>query len=430
MRARPLVLALPVATLAASLAGALAACGSDGRDPVVPPVDTTSVPAPARLAALGRGVVTTRYTAEVTTRAGYAYTSTWGQRPTPGNAVFVWDVRGAAPVLVDSLLLDGVTTTGDVQVSDDGALLAVATEPTGSLALYTLADPAHPRPLVRYTSPAIANGVHTAELARVNGVLHAFCSIDPRAGARARLVVLDLSTPGAPREVLVREMGLPSVHDVFVRDGILFTANWNDGLVVWDLGGGGLGGTVADPVELGRLRTVASRPASGPSVHNVWWFHDPSTGARRYAFVGEEVADGTTVGASSAGDVHVVDVSDLTRPREVAVYAVPGAGTHNFVVDEARGVLYAAYYNGGVRALDVRGDLSACPDAQRRGDGRCDLRRMGREIGVALDGTPTTPDPASGQQLPPYVWGVALAGDRLYASDMLGGLHVLGALTR
>ena len=427
MRPRALVLALPLLAAAA----ALSACGSDAPDPVVPPVDTTSVPAPARLAALGRGVVTARYTAEVTARGGFAYTSTWGRRgATLGNAVYVWDVRGAAPTLVDTLLVEGVTTTGDVQVSDDGALLAVATEPAGSLALYSLADPAHPRPVARYASPALANGVHTAELARVGGVLHAFCSVNPGAAGRARLVVLDLSNPAAPREVLVREMGLPFVHDVFVRDGILFTANWNEGLVIWDVGGGARGGTVAVPVEIARIATAASNASAGPSVHNVWWFHDPTTGAKRYAFVGEEVAVGTVVGQSSAGDVHVVDVSDLARPREVAVYAVAGAGTHNFVVDEARGVLYAAYYDGGVRALDVRGDLSSCAATQRRADGRCDLRRMGREIGVALDDGPATLDPATGQQNAPYVWGVTLDAGRLFASDMLGGLHVLAPLAR
>ena len=49
--------------------------------------------------------------------------------------------------------------------------------------------------------------------------------------------------------------------------------------------------------------------------------------------------------------------------REVAM-APSHAGTHNFWVDEPSGILYAAYYNGGVRALDVRGDLGACAEAQ------------------------------------------------------------------
>ena len=84
--------------------------------------------------------------------------------------------------------------------------------------------------------------------------------------------------------------------------------------------------------------------------------------------MGEELTTGATIGNSSAGDVHIVDVGDLSTPsswREVAVFRVPNAGTHNFVVDEARGILYAAYYDGGVRALDVRGDLGSCTDAQR-----------------------------------------------------------------
>ena len=100
----------------------------------------------------------------------------------------------------------------------------------------------------------------------------------------------------------------------------------------------------------------------GGEVHNIWWYHD-ATGGKKYAFVGEEGPG--SIGSSSRGDIHVVDVSDLTKPREVALYHVDGAGTHNFSVDEVNGVLYAAYYNGGVRAIDVRGDLGSCPASQQ-----------------------------------------------------------------
>jgi hypothetical protein len=111
-----------------------------------------------------------------------------------------------------------------------------------------------------------------------------------------------------------------------------------------------------------------------------------------------------------------VDVSDMTAPREVAFYHVDGAGTHNFSMDEARGVLYAAYYNAGVRALDVRGDLSNCSADQKAPDGRCDLKKMGREIAAGLqDGQPV------------YVWGVHFDGSFVYASDMRNGLWKLAA---
>ena len=154
------------------------------------------------------------------------------------------------------------------------------------------------------------------------------------------------------------------------------------------MGGGGKGGTPANPVQIGNVRTAPWSPSAGGSeAHNVWWFQDAAGGAnaKRFMFVGEEApgSDGSLLNSSN-GDIHVVDVSDMAAPREVAFYHVDGAGTHNFSVDEQRGVLYAAYYNAGVRALDVRGDLSTCTADQKSADGRCDLAKMGRELAAGL----------------------------------------------
>ncbi len=298
------------------------------------------------------------------------------------------------------------TTTGDVQVSDDGTLLVVATEPAGYLVIYSLADPAHPTLVTRCTAPNVANGVHTAQLSRVGGRLYAFCSIDPRGGARARLTIVDLSTPASPRETWSREMGNPYVHDVYVRDGYLLTALWNDGMTVWDIGA--RRGSPSAPDSVGNVRTATGQ------MHNILWQRDATTGSR-FAFLGEEGPG--AIGSTSLGDVHVVDMSDLSRPREVAYYTIPGAGVHNFSVDETNGILYAAYYNAGVAALDVRGDLAACTAAQQGTLGRCDLARMGRELGRGL---------TAGA----YVWGVEFANNVLYASDMLGGLWTLTPATR
>ena len=359
-----------------------------------------------------------RFTAELTVRGNYAYTSTWGQRSAGnfGNVINVWNVSGGTPTLVRSVTVTGsnVTTTGDLQVSDDGSLLGVATERTnGSIVIFSLADPASPTEISRFTSPNTTDGVHTAEVQRVNGKLYAFLSVDPglTADRPARLTIVDLSNPAAPTEVFSQVMGDRYVHDVFVRDGILFTALWDGGLTLWDIGGAGRGGTPANPVQLANVKTLGGR------VHNVWWFHDPTTGAKRYAFVGEEGPG--VVPTTSRGDVHVVDVSDMTKPREVAFYHVPGAGTHNFSMNEAEGILYAAFYNGGVRALDVRGDLSACSAAQKAADGRCDLTKMGRELAVGLLDQGTV-----------YVWGVQVSGSYVYASDMWNGLWKLTQATR
>ena len=401
--------ALPALVAAATLALTAVACSDSAGvspPPPPPPADSSGL-----LIVDGLGAVSSRYTAEVAVRGTTAYTSTWGRRGAMlGNAIYVWDVSGATPQLVDSALVEDAATLGDVQLSDDGALLMVATEfAPGRIVLYSLADPRHPQRVSFFGSSNTTAGVHTAKFARVNGTLYAFLSIDP---SPARLVIVDLSDPANPREVFAQAMGRPYVHDVYVRDGILFTALWHDGLGIWDIGGGGKGGTPAAPVRLGTALTVNGY------VHNVAWVHLPD-GTRRYAFVGEE-GPGSVTGASSTGDIHVVDVSDFAHPREVAFYSVLGAGTHNFAVDESAGVLYAAYYNAGIRALDIRGDLSACTNTQRSADGRCDLAQMERELAAGLVDV----------QRAVFVWGVALADGSLYASDMFSGLWKLQPISR
>lgn len=398
---------LPLALLLA------VACGGDpGAPPTAPP--DPDVEAPAVLPVRGLGLLSGRYTGEVAVRGTTAYTTTWGRQGSRvGDALYVWDVSGAVPVLADSAFVESASTLGDVQLSDDGALLMVAVEhaPFGAIVLFDVTEPRRPRRVATHRSASTSNGVHTAKLARVEGTLYAFLSVNP---SPPRLVVLDLSDPARPREVLARTMGDPFVHDVQVRDGILFTALWNAGLTLWDVGGGGRGGTPAAPVALSTVRTV------GGSVHNVAWVQLPD-GNRRFAWVGEESAAGFVLGRSSAGDVHVVDITDLTRPRAVAFFRAAGAGAHNFAVDEAEGVLYAAFYNGGVRAFDVRGDPGACEAAARAPDGRCDLARSGRELARGL----------LDQGRAVYVWGVALDGaGSLYASDMLHGIWKLGTLAR
>jgi hypothetical protein len=401
-------------SLLALAAAALGACGSDSA------TSTAPFTGPA-LSSVGRGNMTARFMAEVWTRGNVAYTSTWGQKGTIyGNAIHIWNIAGASPVLVDSLIVESATTLGDVVVSDDGKLLMVATERSnGSVVLYDLTNPLKPVRRTRYQTPNTSNGVHTAELARVNGTLYGFLSIDP---PTARLVIVDLSDPSNPREVLVRVMGSPYVHDVFVRDGLLFTALWNDGVTIWDIGGGAKGGTVANPVQMGNVRTAAYAAAGGGSeAHNVWWFQDSNGGpnAKRFLFVGEEAPGNGTQLNSSNGDVHVVDVSNMAAPKEVAFYHVDNAGTHNFSVDEQRGILYAAYYNAGVRAIDVRGDLSTCSADQKSADGRCDLKKMGRELAAGLQNNGNV-----------FVWGVHFDGSFVYASDMLNGLWKLEAADR
>jgi len=390
----------------AGLAVALAVIGCNADDVIPPGPPATGSEA---LAVLGQGVVSDRYTAEVWVRGNVAYTTTWGTRADQGNAINIWDVSGNVPTLVNTVLVPNAATLGDVQASDDGQLLIVATEysPNGSIMIYSLADPIHPQLITRYATALTSPGVHTAEVQRVNGKLYAFLSIDPGGGNAARLVIVDLSDPALPAQVFTGEIGL-YVHDVYVRDGILITALWNQGITIWDIGGVGAG-SVANPIA---LRSVST----GGQAHNIWWYHNAITGEKRYAFVGQEGQG--SIGFSSSGDIHVVDVSNFSSAHEVAFFHVDGAGPHNFSVDEVRGILYAAYYNAGVRAIDITGDLSSCAPADRSADGRCDLAKMGREVAHAL-----------AEEAPVFVWGVQLSGGRLYASDMLNGLWKLGQVS-
>ena len=96
------------------------------------------------------------------------------------------------------------------------------------------------------------------------------------------------------------------------------------------------------------------------------------------------------------------------------------SGTHNFSVDEARGLLYAAYYNGGVQVIDVRGDLGRCATDAKAADGRCDLKKAGRQYAEGLRNVGTAV----------YVWGVHYLNGFVYASDMLNGLWKLRGYTR
>jgi hypothetical protein len=174
---------------------------------------------------------------------------------------------------------------------------------------------------------------------------------------------------------------------------------WNTGLLLYDVGNGIRGGSPAGPALIASIA-----PGTGPSgvtgaIHNAWWFHNPATGEKRYVFVGQEGPG--SVGATSRGDIYVVDVADLTRPLHVATFRLPGAGTHNFWVDEAAQVLYAAYYDGGVAAIDVSGTLS--------GDLSARLVANVRPGGVGDT----------------FVWGVQLHRGSLFVIDMESGLWEL-----
>jgi hypothetical protein len=105
----------------------------------------------------------------------------------------------------------------------------------------------------------------------------------------------------------------------------------------------------------------------------------------------------------AGGFLHFVDFTDLDHPEEVARYELPGAGSHNFWIEDE--TLYVAYYNGGIRVVDISGDLMG------------DLYRQGREIAFIIPSDPNAFIPNS-----PFTWGAQLHKGHIFYSDWNSGL--------
>jgi hypothetical protein len=373
-----------------ALCAGLGGCYSDdgtGPDPV-PELDL-------RVTGGGNNVED-RYTSDLWVHGSHAFTGTWGGFPrngNPGNVVKIWRLGAdGAPTLAGGIELPEIGTVSDVEVSPDGQVLLFGAENGANegLYLYDVGTPEAPLPLDHVL---VENGIHTATLGEIGGRRYAFAARNPGSPA---LLIYDVTDPGDMR--LSATVPVPAnygIHDTFVRDGLAFVFAWNTGVIIYDVGNGLRGGSPSSPREVGRLIPSARGVKGGPAVHNGWWFHNPVSGERRYLFVGQEGP--SIVGDQSSGDIHVLDVSDLANPREVAFFHLDGAGTHNFWMDEERQTLYAAYYNGGVIALDVSGVL----------EGDLGNRLLGR---LEPGGPGAT-----------FTWGVHFANGWLYASDMLTG---------
>lgn len=338
---------------------------------------------------LGNGAVPERYTSDlwVNPAGTFAYTGTWGFRSAPGNRVYAWDVRNpSAPERTDSVALNA-GTINDVKISPDGRLAVATHEGSGDglngITLLDLTDPAHPEVIQRYTT-GLTSGVHNVWIEPIGDSLYVFACHDA-----AQLKVINITDPANPFEVAEYSAGFSPVHDVYVRDGLAFVSHWDVGLVILDVGRGLAGGRPGNPVEVSRL----SLPEG--NVHNAWYWPE-----RALVFVGHELPG--SVGARlSSGLVSVVDVADLRAPRRVATFQLAGAGPHNFWVDEPAGVLYSAYYNAGLLAIDVNGRMLGALD------------RQGRLVAQLKPGGDLTT----------FVWAPqVVAAGLLWLSDMYSGL--------
>jgi hypothetical protein len=130
----------------------------------------------------------------------------------------------------------------------------------------------------------------------------------------------------------------------------------------------------------------------------------------RYAFVADEVVSADTDSAASGrlrsqGRVHIVDLADIAHPTLVGEFGLPDAGSHEVAV--TGDVLLVAFGDGGVRALDVRGEL------------RGDLPAQGRQAGALWTGAPSGIRPNLAGAVT-----VRTLGDLIVVGDVNSGLWI------
>ena len=324
----------------------------------------------------------------------YAITGTWGAF----GATYWWDVTDpAAPVMTDSLVVDA-RTTNDVKVSEDGSICVISREGASNrrngIVIVDCSDPRNVEVLSTFDD-ALTGGVHNVFVydnhvyAVNNGV---------------RFDVISIEDPTNPQRVGNFELDTPGhgIHDIWIVDGIAYTSNWADGVAVIDVGGGGRGGSPSNPVLMTRFADI------GGATHAAFPYRSPT--GRFYIFMGDEIGrpgfndlDADRTPPRMAGYIHVVDFTDPGNPEEVARYDVPEAGSHNMWINGDR--LYAAFYNGGTRVIDISGELKG------------NLTLQGREIAHYAANDPDSFVPNA-----PFSWGPQVHKGHLFIAEHHSGL--------
>jgi hypothetical protein len=350
--------------------------------------------ADAELIQVGRGGIADHHSGDVWVFEGvdgrdYAYIGTF-----MWDWMKIWDVTDASnPILTDSIQLDA-RRINDVKIHPNNRLGIVTREGASNrrngMVLLDLSAPAHPTILSEYTE-TLTGGVHNVWISGEHDLVYAVHN------GTSAVHVIDISNPAAPTEV--GRWGIDkasrSLHDVIVQDGYAYVSYWDDGAVILDVGAGTHGGTPTTPTFVSQFKYPIG------NTHVTWRYGD-------YLFVGDEIfppgwdADKPI---HARGYIHVLDVSDIENPVEVAKYEVPEAGAHNVWVEDDR--LYVGYYQAGLRVVDISGEL------------RGDLYKQGREIATIL----TTDDQTTTANWP-MAWGAQIFKGRIYSSDLNSGLWI------
>jgi hypothetical protein len=350
-------------------------------------------------------------TAEEWIIGNHAYLSTIDDR------ILVYDVADPShPKLLDTMRVDA-RLVNDISTTPDEKIGVITREGASSrkngIVLLDTSDPSNLKVHSEYTE-TVTGGVHSAFI----NAHYVYLTDD----ATGSLRIIDFQDVKHPKEVAryqvpsatATTIGMPGMsmssgrylHDLYVKDGLAYLAYWRDGVVILDVGNGIKGGSPEQPQVVSQYRFNHHELYGDgwlAGTHSVFRY-------KNYLFVGDEVfpaifdiesKERTPVRAL----VHVVDVSDLGHPRQVAEYEVPEGGTHNFWCDDD--MLYLGDYAGGGRVVDISGEL------------RGNLYRQGREVARLWTGDPNGYRPNL-----PFTWGMQPWNGLVYVNDVNSGLWI------
>ena len=371
---------------------------------------------------IGHGLISDVYTSDLWLWPGigkhegkdFAATGTWGAN---GDAYF-WDVTDPSNMtIIDTITVDA-RTVNDVKISEDGRVGVITREGASNrkngFVVLDVTDPYNVKITAEFNDD-MTGGVHNAFIydnhvyAVNNGRKYDIINIDDPSNP-FRVGVFELDTPGH------------SIHDVWIENGIAYSSNWADGVVAVDIGGAKFDeadrsksqfnpllsrtgqGSPSNPVKLASMEDPTGRN------HAAFPFLSKSTG-NFYIIAGDEnfpwgVLAPKGQPSNPRGGYHFLNFSDPDNPKEEAIYEVPEAGSHNlWVFDD---ILIAGNYQGGLRVVDISGDLLG------------DIYKQGREIGLYVPYHKEGKIPNA-----PMVWGAQPYKDYIFFADMNSGLYCI-----
>ena len=369
---------------------------------------------------VGHGLITNVLTSDLWVWPGigkhkgkdFAVTGTWGAN---GEAYF-WDVTDPANmVIIDTVTVDA-RTVNDVKISEDGRVGVItregASDRKNGFVILDVSDPYNVTISAAYNDD-MTGGVHNAFIYEN----HVYAVNNGR-----KYDIINIDDPKKPFRVGVYELDTPghSIHDVWIEDGIAYSSNWADGIVAVDIGAkkhkesdrsksqfnpllakAGQG-SPSNPVKLAEMKDPTGRN------HAAFPYLNEKTG-QFYIIGGDEnfpwgVQATKNKPSNPRGGYHFMNFTDPNNPREDAIYEVPEAGSHNLWI--YGDILLAGNYQGGLRIVDISGELLG------------DIYKQGREIAHYLSYHKDGRIPNA-----PMVWGAQPYKDYIFFSDMNSGLY-------